>query len=46
MHHVRIKDLNPKANQIDKIMAKKRKQIPLMRECHMNHHNKKKVNNA
>lgn len=42
MHHVRmLKDLNPKANQIDKIMAaKKRKQIPLCRRCHMNHHSK------
>jgi len=43
MHHVRMmKDLNPKANQVDKIMAKKnRKQIPLCRECHMEHHNRK-----
>jgi hypothetical protein len=43
MHHIRmLKDLNPKANYIDKIMAeKRRKQIPLCRECHMNHHNKK-----
>jgi group II intron reverse transcriptase/maturase len=41
MHHVRMmKDLNPKAREIDKIMAKKnRKQIPLCRECHMKHHN-------
>lgn len=40
MHHVRmLKDLNPKANRIDKIMAaKKRKQIPLCRSCHMKHH--------
>lgn len=42
MHHVRMmKDLNPKANAIDKIMAKKnRKQIPLCRACHMEHHNR------
>jgi len=44
MHHVRmLKDLNPKANVIDKIMAKKRrKQIPLCRECHMEHHKGKR----
>lgn len=44
MHHVRMmKDLNPKANQVDKLMANKnRKQIPLCRECHMSHHNKNK----
>lgn len=43
MHHVRMmKDLNPKANAMDKVMAKiNRKQIPLCRECHMKHHNKK-----
>jgi sulfur transfer complex TusBCD TusB component (DsrH family) len=43
MHHVRMmKDLNPKASAVDKIMAKKnRKQIPLCRECHMEHHKKK-----
>lgn len=43
MHHVRmLKDLNPKANPIDKIMAaKKRKQIPLCRSCHIKHHAKK-----
>lgn len=48
MHHVRMmKDLNPKANDIDKIMAKKnRKQIPLCRECHMKHHNNLKGNNT
>lgn len=42
MHHVRmLKDLNPKASAIDRIMAKKRrKQIPLCRECHMEHHRK------
>jgi DNA-directed RNA polymerase subunit M/transcription elongation factor TFIIS len=40
MHHVRMmKDLNPKLSHIDKIMVKKRrKQIPLCRECHMKHH--------
>lgn len=40
MHHVRmLKDLNPKARRIDAIMAKKRrKQIPLCRDCHMKHH--------
>ena len=43
MHHIRMmKDLNPKANEIDKIMARKnRKQIPLCRICHMSHHNTK-----
>jgi len=49
MHHVRMmKDLNPKANEIDKIMAalatKNHKQIPLCRKCHMNHHKKLKEN--
>jgi len=46
MHHVRMmKDLNPKANPVDKIMAKRnRKQIPLCRECHMNHHRNKSGN--
>lgn len=40
MHHVRMmKDLNPKAREIDRIMARiNRKQIPLCRECHMEHH--------
>lgn len=40
MHHIRkMKDLNPKANYIDKIMAKiNRKQIPLCRKCHMEKH--------
>jgi len=43
MHHIRMmKDLNPKANEIDKIMARKnRKQIPLCRKCHMSYHNTK-----
>ena len=43
MHHIRMmKDLNPKANEMDKIMARKnRKQIPLCRACHMSHHNTK-----
>jgi group II intron reverse transcriptase/maturase len=41
MHHIRMmKDLNPKSNLIDKIMARKnRKQIPLCRKCHMEYHN-------
>nr|UEX92783.1 hypothetical protein [Ophiocordyceps lanpingensis] len=40
MHHVRMmKDLNPKARYVDKIMAKRnRKQIPLCRNCHLKHH--------
>jgi hypothetical protein len=40
MHHVRMmKDINPKARFIDKLMAKKnRKQIPLCRECHVEFH--------
>lgn len=44
MHHVRMmKDLNPKANKVDKIMAlKTRKQIPLCRECHTEHHRNRK----
>lgn len=43
MHHVRMmKDLNPKARYVDKIMAEiRRKQIPLCRECHMEYHNPK-----
>lgn len=41
MHHVRMmKDLNPKARTLDKIMAKKnRKQIPLCRSCHVKYQN-------
>jgi hypothetical protein len=40
MHHVRhLKDLNPKLNQLDKLMAsRQRKQIPVCRSCHMLHH--------
>nr|YP_010424016.1 hypothetical protein NQV51_mgp39 [Aspergillus sclerotioniger]USH57614.1 hypothetical protein [Aspergillus sclerotioniger] len=40
MHHVRkLADLNPKLSEIDKIMAsKRRKQIPLCRACHLEHH--------
>lgn len=40
MHHVRkLKDLNPKLSEIDRIMAKRqRKQIPLCRKCHLEHH--------
>lgn len=43
MHHIRkMKDLNPKINAVDKIMARKnRKQIPLCRKCHMEHHSNK-----
>lgn len=42
MHHVRmLKDLNPSISKIDHLMAKRRrKQIPLCRNCHMNHHSK------
>jgi hypothetical protein len=40
MHHVRLlSDLNPKMSAIDKLMAKRRrKQIPLCRLCHLDHH--------
>lgn len=40
MHHIRmLKDLNPKLNMIDATMAKRRrKQIPLCRQCHMEYH--------
>lgn len=40
MHHIRMmKDLNPKANLVDKIMARRnRKQIPLCRKCHVERH--------
>lgn len=40
MHHVKMmKDLNPKINDLDKLMVKaNRKQIPLCRKCHMEHH--------
>jgi len=42
MHHIRaLKDLNPKLSKVDKLMAgRKRKQLPLCRECHMKKHNK------
>jgi hypothetical protein len=42
MHHIRkLSDLNPKLSEIDRIMIKKRrKQIPLCRPCHMEHHRK------
>nr|UED14394.1 hypothetical protein [Ophiocordyceps sp.] len=45
MHHVRLmKDLNPKARLIDKIMARRnRKQIPLCRSCHLEHHRNKRL---
>jgi hypothetical protein len=41
MHHIRkMKDLNPKARYIDKIMARKnRKQISLCRKCHIEYKN-------
>lgn len=44
MHHVRfLKDLNPKLDMIDKLMAtKKRKQIPLCRSCHLEKHTRAK----
>lgn len=40
MHHVRMmKDLNPRASLVDKIMAKRnRKQIPLCKRCHIEKH--------
>lgn len=40
MHHVRhLKDLNPKLDKVDKLMAaRQRKQIPLCRNCHMKKH--------
>lgn len=45
MHHIRhMKDLNPKLNSLDKLMARRhRKQIPLCRECHMAHHRGKEI---
>lgn len=48
MHHVRMmKDLNPKARLIDRMMAKKnRKQIALCRNCHVEYHNKNNSKNA
>jgi group II intron reverse transcriptase/maturase len=40
MHHIRLlSDLNPKMSAIDKLMTKRRrKQIPLCRLCHLEHH--------
>jgi hypothetical protein len=40
MHHVRLlSDLNPNLSEIDKLMIKRRrKQIPLCRQCHLEHH--------
>lgn len=40
MHHVRaLKDLNPKLRYIDALMAsRRRKQIPVCRECHLKIH--------
>ncbi len=45
MHHIRhMKDLNPKASYIDKMMARRnRKQIPLCRACHMQYHRTKQL---
>ena len=45
MHYVRkLADLNPKLSEIDRIMvAKRRKQIPLCRPCHMDHHKKSTI---
>jgi hypothetical protein len=45
MHHVRLlKDLNPKLSEIDRLMSKRRrKQIPLCRLCHLNHHKTSKT---
>jgi hypothetical protein len=44
MHHVRhLKDLNPKLDMIDKLMAsRKRKQIPLCKICHVDKHTRAK----
>lgn len=40
MHHVKMmKDLSPKINRLDALMAKaNRKQISLCRDCHMKYH--------
>ena len=40
MHHVRkMSELNPKVSEIDRIMIKAhRKQVPLCRTCHLEHH--------
>lgn len=45
MHHVRyMKDLNPNLSHIDKLMvARRRKQIPLCRSCHLARHATGKV---
>ncbi|KAG2216630.1 hypothetical protein INT45_007205 [Circinella minor] len=44
MHHVKhLKDLNPKMNHLDALMAKKqRKQIAVCRSCHLNYHSNNK----
>jgi hypothetical protein len=44
MHHVRMmKDLDPRKSLVDRLMIKKRrKQIPLCRDCHMDLHSKGK----
>jgi len=43
MHHIRhLKDLNPKMNKLDSIMAtRRRKQIAVCRQCHMKYHSSK-----
>ncbi|KAM9977975.1 hypothetical protein ACTFIY_002739 [Dictyostelium cf. discoideum] len=45
MHHVRhMKDLNPKARTIDKLMAAaNRKQLPLCKKCYMELHRGRKI---
>lgn len=44
MHHIRqLKDLNPKLSKIDALMAaRRRKQIPVCRDCHMKIHSSNK----
>lgn len=44
MHHIRqMKDLNPKLSKIDAMMAaRRRKQIPVCRDCHMRIHSSKR----
>jgi len=42
MHHIRhMKDINNKLSKVDKLMiSANRKQIPLCRKCHMDHHHR------
>lgn len=44
MHHIRhMKDLNPKLSKIDALMAaRRRKQIPVCRDCHLKIHSSKR----